>query len=186
MSAQTHSIKHIVTALLVGVGFSLPAFAQTATLDELYQKLAVAEAENAAEIERQIDAEWEKSGSPAMDLLLRRGRQALEEGAPDVAAEHFTALIDHAPDFAEGYVGRANSYYMLGLTGPALDDIRTALQRDPRHYEVMRGLAQIMEELDRPDEALELYAMILEINPHSAPAQEAVDRLKRQQEGQAL
>ncbi len=186
MGILTHRIKRIVTAILVSVGFSVPAVAQETTLDRLYQELAEADAATYARIEQQIITEWGKSGSAAMDLLLRRGRDALNEGAPDVAVEHFSALVDHAPDFAEGYYGRASSYYLLGLTGPALDDIRQALILNPRQFEAMRGLALIMEELGRSADALELYEMILAINPQSAEANEAKARLQLQLEGQAL
>lgn len=155
-------------------------------MDELYQELAEADEATYIRIERRIIAQWEKSGSPAMDLLLRRGKDALEDGAPDAAVEHFTALVDHAPDFAEGYYGRASSYYLLGLTGPALDDIRRALTLNPRHFEAMRGLAVIMEELQRPDNALELYEMVLAMNPNSAEALASVERIKLELEGLAL
>ena len=186
MGMQTHRFKCTVTALCLAVGFSLPVYAQETTLDELYQELAEADEGTYARIEGQIFAQWEKSGSAAMDLLLRRGKEALEEGAPEAAVEHFTALVDHAPEFAEGYYGRASSYYLMGLTGPALDDIRQTLSLNPRHFEAMRGLAVIMEELERPEDALELYEMILTMNPQSVEVLGAVDRLKLQLEGQAL
>ena len=186
MGMQTHRFKCTVTALCFAVGFSLPVQAQQTTLDELYQELADADDSTYARIEGQIIAQWEKSDSAAMDLLLRRGKDALEDGAPDAAVEHFTALVDHAPDFAEGYYGRASSYYLMGLTGPALEDIRQALTLNPRHFEAMRGLAIIMEELERPEDALELYEMILTMNPNSEDVLGSVDRLELQLEGQAL
>jgi len=186
MGMQTHRFKCIVTALFVAVGFSLPVYAQQTPLDELYQELAEADENTYVRIQGQIIAQWEKSGSAAMDLLLRRGKEALEDGQPDAAVEHFTALVDHAPDFAEGYYGRASSYYLMGLTGPALEDIRQVLSLNPRHFEAMRGLAIIMEELQRPDDALELYEMILSINPNSEEVLGEVDRLNLQLEGQAL
>lgn len=186
MIMLTHLFKHIVTALFLAVGLSLPAAAQEATLDELYQQLQEADAATYERVRDKILAAWEKSGSPAMDLLLRRGQDALEEGAPDVAAEHFSALVDHAPDFAAGYFGRASAYYLLGLIGPALEDLRTVLRLNPRHFEAMRGLATIMEEQDRPGDAYALYQMILEINPQSADIHTQIDRLELQLEGQAL
>ncbi|WP_353652415.1 tetratricopeptide repeat protein [Loktanella sp. PT4BL] len=155
-------------------------------MDELFQELAAADESTYARIERQIIAQWENSGSPAMDLLLRRGKDALEDGAPEVAVEHFTALVDHAPDFAEGYYGRASAYYFLGRIGPALNDVRQVLALNPRHFEAMRGLALMMEELERPEDALEVYEMVLAINPNAREALEAVDRLELQLEGQAL
>jgi len=178
--------KYTVTAFLIGVGFSLPATAQNAEIDTLYQQLQNADAESYAAIERQIVAEWERSGSPAMDLLLRRGQDALDDGTPDVAVQHFSALVDHAPEFSEGYFGRATAYYLLDLPGPALDDIRTTLRLNPRHFEAMRGFAIILTELDRTTDALKIYEMILEISPQSQEAQHAVAGLMLQLEGQAL
>lgn len=186
MVMYTHPFKCTVTALFLAVGFSLPAYAQESRLDELYQQLLDADEQDYARIESQIMAQWERSGSAAMDLLLRRGKEALEEGQPDVAVEHFSALVDHAPDFAEGYYGRASSYYLLGLIGPALDDIQQTLRLNPRHFEAMRGLANIMQELEREEDALELYELILTINPNSDEAKLAVEYLTLQLEGQTL
>jgi len=186
MSKQTHRFKCIVTALVLVVGVSLPAFAQQATLDTLYQELLEADEASYPRIESRIVAQWEKSGSPAMDLLLRRGQDALDEGAADIAVEHFSALVDHAPEFTQAYYGRATAYYALGLVGPALDDISTALRQNPRHFEAIRALALLMEELQRPDDALSLYRMILAINPQSAETQDAVNNLLSQRAGQAL
>jgi len=186
MGMLTVRFKYIVTALFLAVGFSGPALAQTATLDDLYQQLAEADAATFARIERQIINEWEKSGSAAMDLLLRRGKDALDDGSPEIAVEHFTALVDHAPDFAEGYYGRASSYFFLGLTGPALDDIRQVLVLNPRHFEAMRGLAIIMEDIGRPKEALEVYQVILDMHPNAVEAGAAATRLALELEGQSL
>lgn len=186
MSIYAPFFKPTVAAFLLGVGFSIPAAAQETRIDELYQELLNADEATVARTERQVIAEWEKSGSAAMDLLLRRGQDALDDNAPDVALEHFSALVDHAPEFAEGYFRRATSYYMLGLTGPALADIADTLRLNPRHFEAMRALASIMQELGRPEDALELYQMILEIHPQSPQAHAAIAQLEIELEGQAL
>lgn len=186
MGMLTDRFKCVVAALCLVTGLSGPAMAQESVLDGLYQELAEADPADAGSIERRIIAEWEKSGSAAMDLLLRRGKDALEDGVPEVAVEHFSALVDHAPDFAEGYFGRASSYYLMGMTGPALQDIETVLRLNPRHFEALTGLAVVMEELDRKQDALEIYRMILDIHPHSAQALEASERLALELEGQAL
>nr|WP_106744732.1 tetratricopeptide repeat protein [Yoonia maritima] len=186
MVTLTHRIKRIVTALYLAVGISLPAGAQETMLNNLYQELLEADEGAYTRIEQQIVAQWDKSGSPAMDLLLRRGQDALRDGQVDAAVEHFTALVDHAPHFAGGYFGRATSYYLLGMTGPALDDVQRVLQIEPRHFQAIDGLAVIMEELNRPEDALELYQMILAINPQSVVTKDSIARLQLQLEGQAL
>ncbi|MFT6119144.1 MAG: tetratricopeptide (TPR) repeat protein [Yoonia sp.] len=184
MGTQTDSFKCIVTALVLTVGYSLPAVG--ATLDELFDDLAAAEDGGGARIERQIVGIWEKSGSPSFDMLLRRGKDALSAGAPDVALDHFSALVDHAPDFAAGYNGRATAYFLLGMTGPALDDLRQTLVLNPRHFGAMRGVGVILEDLGRPKDALDVYRAILALNPGSIDIQEAADRLELELEGQAL
>lgn len=184
MGTQGHRINFIVTAIALIVWFSTPLSA--ATLDELYEQLSGADADTQPRIEGQIVAKWEQSGSAAMDLLLRRGKEALEGGAPEVAIDHFSALVDHAPDFAEGYHGRATSYYLLGMVGPALDDLRQTLVLNPRHFGAMRGVGAILEGLERPEQALEAYRAFLDLNPASADVLEAVERLELQLEGQAL
>ena len=186
MVTLTHRFKHTVAAFLLGVGFSLPSAAQQASVEELLQELLTADSTTYAQIEERILAQWEKSGSAAMDLLLRRGKEALDEGDPETASEHFSALVDHAPDFAEGYYGRANAYYLLDLYGPALDDLRSTLRLNPQHFEAMRGLASILQELERPEDALEVFEMVLAISPHSEETKASVDALKIQLEGQTL
>ncbi len=186
MSNRTHRIKCIVAALAVTVGFSLPAHADSAKLDELFDKLKQADEGTYQQIESQIETEWGKSGSASMDLLLKRGNDALAAGTPEVALEHFSALVDHAPDFAEGYNGRATAYYLTNQIGPALADIRKTLALNPRHFGAMRGLAIILEEIGRENDALEVYHQVLDLDPMSTDVKDAVDRLELKLGGVAL
>ena len=187
MAKHTTPFNSVVAAFLLAAHVcASPAFAQTEVLDRLFEELEEAEPTTARRIESQIQTEWDKSGSAAMDLLLRRGKDALDEGDPEVAVEHFTAVIDHAPDFAEGYHGRATAYYLTGRVGPALEDLRTTLRLNPRQFSALRGLAIILEELERPSDALEIYRRVLEINPHAPGVSEAADRLEIELQGQTL
>lgn len=162
------------------------AFGQTAKLDGLFDKLKTADAQAAARIEQEIWIEWSKSGSAAMDLLLERGRSAMAEGNLGLAVEHFTALIDHAPEFAEGYNARATAYYQMGQIGPSMADIARTLKLNPRHFGALSGFAMILEELDRPEQALEVQKAVQAIHPHAAGVSEAIDRLTAGLEGRSL
>jgi hypothetical protein len=102
-------LKGIVTAIIVTFLYAVPLSAQTdnaEVLDQLFVELAEADAGNWEQIEQKIWSEWSRSGSAAMDLLLERGRAAMEVGDLAAAIEHLTALTDHAPDFAEGWNAR--------------------------------------------------------------------------------
>ena len=180
----------IVAAFLVGVGFSAPIHAQEAhessRLDDLFSELSEAGPGDVARIEAEIVTEWTRTGSASMDLLYRRGEDAIEDGLPDIAVEHFTALVDHAPLFSEGYHGRATAYYQLGLYGPAIDDLRQVLVLEPRHFGAMTGVAIILEELERPQDALEVWQKVAEIMPADPETAAMIERLMIQLEGQAL
>lgn len=191
MSAIRFNLKPIVAALFAIVMYSLPLAGQQAApaslaLDGLYDRLASASPAEAKGLEREIRLEWRKTGSPAMDLLLKRGTEALERGDYAVAVEHLTALTDHAPDVAEGYHARARAYFRTEQIGPAMADLEQALSLDPRHYEAAHGLAVVLEDLGRTQQAFAAYQLVLSIHPHYDPAAEAVTRLKSQVEGLKL
>jgi len=191
MSANLFNLKPIVAAMFAIVMYSLPLAAQDgqgegSRLAALYDDLATASPADAGGIVREIKLEWRKTGSPAMDLLLKRGRDALERGEYAVAIEHLTALTDHAPDVAEGYHIRARAYFRAEQVGPALADLEQALILDPHHFEAAHGLAVILEDLDLPEQAYAAYRLVLSIHPHYDPAAEAATRLKTRVEGLKL
>lgn len=163
-----------------------PVLGQTAKLDDLFQRLKNTDAASARQIEREIWIEWSRSGSPAMDLLLQRGRDAMAAGDSRAAIGHLTALTDHAPDFAEGWNARATAYYNAGQLGPAVADIGRALQLNPRHFGALSGLGMIFEELGRPEKALEVYRKVLDIDPYAEGVPEAIERLSATTEGRDL
>ena len=186
MAKDRKVINRAAAAFALSLAFAAPGHAQTTELDALFDRLADAPPEETGQIQGQIAAQWSRSGSAAMDLLLRRGEDAMEAGDTDRAIQHYSALIDHAPDFAEGYNGRATALYLAGQIGPALADIRRTLALNPRHFGAMSGLAVILEELDRPEEALAVYRGILDLAPHAEGVSEAVDRLSVKLDGLAL
>lgn len=186
MKARAILHNHVVAALLVLFTLSGAVWAQSADLDKLFDDLKSADAAQAQRIEREILNEWSKSGSPAMDLLLRRGQEAMAAGDFPAAIAHFTALVDHAPDFAEGWNARATAYYMEGEFGPSIEDIARTLTLNPRHFGALSGLGMIFQELDQPEKALEVYRAALAIHPHLGSVLEAVEALEKQTGGQDL
>lgn len=187
MASNGSPFKRIVASLVIGVGISIPAaHAQTETLDEMFESLKQADPEEAARIEERIADRWARSGSPTIDLLFQRGRQSLEEGDAVAAVEHFTATIDHAPDFVEAYHGRATAFFVLEKYGPAIDDLREVLVHNPRHFGALRGFAIILEQLDEEQAALEVLRRVRSIHPHMAEVPEAIERLELKLDGTPL
>ena len=185
MVRHTAFLNSFVAAFLLAAPSAL-ADADDPELDALFAGLLSAEGGAVAQIEGRIYEIWSQSGSPAMDLLLSRGQEALAEGSTNVAIDHFTALIDHAPDFAEGYNGRATAWFRAGRYGPSLDDIAKTLELNPRHFGALSGLALILEELGHDAAALEAWREVEKIHPAREGLVDAIRRLSRSVEGQTL
>lgn len=168
---------------MLTAAFSVPRAAAGAEVDALLERLQATDVPEWETIEDQIWQEWSKSGSPAMDLLLKRGRDAMTEGDFAAAVEHFTALTDHAPDFAEGWNARATAYFSLKLYGPSIADIQRTLTLNPRHFGALNGLGLMLEELGYAADALRAYRAAAKLHPHRPELKEAIKRLDLRVEG---
>ncbi|MFV0512415.1 MAG: tetratricopeptide repeat protein [Jhaorihella sp.] len=206
MSLAYLNLKPVVAAIALWAGCSVAAWAQGGVPDALAGEsgaagavlpdsgdeasllgaLAKAGPSEARHLERQLQALWRRSGSASMDLLAKRGREALESGETRAAIEHLTALTDHAPDFAEGWYLRASAYFEAGLVGPALADLGRALTLNPNNYEAIFGLGSILESLDDIERARAAYARALAIHPHNEDAARALERLEPRMKGTSL
>ena len=127
--------------------------------------------------------EWSKSGSAAMDLLLKRGRDALEVNDTGAAIEHLTALTDHAPEFAEGWHTLALAYYQAEMIGPSMDALEHALALNPQHFGALRGVGSVHEQLGNDALAYDAYTQVLELRPFDEQVTEALERLSGRVQG---
>lgn len=160
-------------------------------LDGLFEQLAELGEGPEADARRkgltqEIGLLWSRSGSDSMDLLLRRGRAAIDAGEYLRAVDHLTALTDHAPNFPEGWNARATAFFLLEEWGLALADIERVLALEPRHFGALTGLAVILEKIDRPGDALRAWRRALAVHPHLERAVEGVERLSPDVEGRGI
>lgn len=184
MISSTPSLNRIVAALLAIVMIFAPLAtlgADASRLDQLFEELAASNPQDAQKIARDIELELSRSGSAAMDLLLRRGEDALEGGDYGLAVEHLSALIDHAPDFVEGWHLRSVAFFKQQNYGLALSDIEHVLALEPRHFNAIHGLGVLLEEMSQPELAGEAYSRALSIHPHHEDVIRAMERLHREQ-----
>lgn len=189
MSIAITNLKGIVAAAVATVMISTSSSAQQAdSRDEavLLEQLARSTPEQAIGLDRQLQALWALSGSASADLLLERGREALDDGDIETAIDHLTALTDHAPEFAEGWHVRASAFFGIDRFGMAIADLEHALTLNPNHYEAIYGLGLILEVTGQPDKAFRAYERALAIHPHHEQVTNAMNRLKPQIEGKAL
>ena len=186
MATVPSILKSAVAAFAVAAAAAAAQEAAEDPLADLFGALRTAEGEAARAIEVKIIEEWSNSGSPAMDLLLERGREAMEKEDWELAIDHFSALVDHAPEFAEGWNARATAYFQAGRLGQSLADIRQTLELNPRHFGALSGLGVIMEELGEEEAALQAWRGVEELSPNRPDLEQTLERLERETLGQTL
>jgi Flp pilus assembly protein TadD len=160
--------------------------APAAPLEALLEQLADPEAPDADRTAQRIVALWSQSGSDSMDLLLSRGRDAMEDEAFDKAVDHFTALVTLAPEFAEGWNARATAYFLDDEYWRSAADIARVLALEPRHFGALTGLSIILERTGDEAGALRAARAALAVNPHLDEATEMVKRLSPKVEGRDI
>ena len=155
-------------------------------IDRAFERLTVEDEETWRDAQKDIATLWSKSGSPSFDLLLKRGRDAMEREDFAAAALHFDDLVNLAPEFAEGWNMRATLRFHQKEYGRSLADIAETLALEPRHFGALSGMGIILETLELKSEALSAYRAALEVHPHMENAQEAVDRLAPDVDGKPI
>lgn len=155
-------------------------------LNELLAQLADAKAADPRALQREIAELWSESGSDSMDLLLYRGREAIDAEEYDKALEHLTALVELAPDFAEAWNARATVNFLRDEYWDAVADIQRTLALEPRHYGALMGLASMLERTGDEKGALAVMREAVRVNPHMEGAQETIDRLAPLVDGRDL
>ncbi len=158
-----------------------------AKLDELFKLLAAAkDGEEAETVERSILRAWLESGSPTIDLLMRRAIEAMREEDYALALDHLDSVVSLKPDYAEGWNKRATVYYLIDEYGQSIADIEHALKLEPRHFGAMSGLGRILEEIGEEEKALTVFHRVLEIHPNLEAIQEIVEELERKVGGRDI
>ena len=181
MTRMEVKIKAAVTASMVLLASAFSALAETRSkneLDRLHEALVQSEQNTAVGIERNIVRLWELSGSVSVDFLYKNGDDALEAKDFKAAVDHFSAVIEFAPEFAMGWYGRSRAYANLSYDGPALADLEQTLALNPKNFLAILGLGQLFQRLGRPDLALKAYDQALIVHPNFSAALELKEAMK--------
>jgi tetratricopeptide (TPR) repeat protein len=156
-------------------------------LGELYDELGHAKnSADALPITETIEQIWHSSGSDTIDLLLSRADTFVKGSDLDLAGQVLDAVVELAPDNAEGFYQRAMLHFMQNDYQPALADLKRSLIIDPQHYQALNGLGVVLEELGDKKGALETFRRALKVNPFLDSAQERIEELSRSVEGQDI
>jgi tetratricopeptide (TPR) repeat protein len=154
-------------------------------LENLYAYLATADNEQQARpISVAIERLWLFADSDTIGLLMDRAAKAVSVKNLDLASRLMDAVVDLAPDYAEGWNRRAYVHYLRSDLERMLGDLRRCLALEPNHYRALDGLAQILRESGQKKAALKAYERLIEVHPNATGAQDAVKELTRDVGGQ--
>ncbi|MEL7049124.1 MAG: tetratricopeptide repeat protein, partial [Pseudomonadota bacterium] len=104
----------------------------------------------------------------------------------DLAMELLDAVVELAPDYAEGWNRRAFVNFLRDNPTGAAGDLRRVLALDPNHFKAMQGLAQILKDADQSKGALKAFRKLVEIHPFAEGAEDAIRELEIETEGQGI
>ena len=154
-------------------------------LANLYAYLATAEDEKQAQpIAQAIERLWLFAGSDTIQLLMDRAAKAIAVKDLDLAVRLLDAVVDLAPDYAEGWNRRAYAHYLNNDIERMVGDLRRCLALEPNHFRALEGLAQVMRETGQKKAALKAYERLLEIHPTAPGVSDAVKELSKDVDGQ--
>lgn len=122
---------------------------------------------------------WSRSGDESVDKMLKAGKSSLKNENFSEAVERFTAVIEAAPNFAEGYNQRAIAYFMLEDWENALEDCKQTIKLNPHHFGALAGMGHVYLSLKRIDAAVDAYKQALIINPNLVSIAESILQLRR-------
>jgi len=108
---------------------------------------------------------WTQAPDEAAQALLDRGMRARSTYDFLGALEAFDRLVRYCPDYAEGYNQRAFVHYLSQNFDAALTDLELTLERSPRHTGALSGKALSLYALGRIEEARDVLAQALALNP---------------------
>ncbi|TCD11434.1 hypothetical protein [Oricola cellulosilytica] len=147
-------------------------------LDELFARLKRArDPRHAKTIADGIWAQWFRSGSATVDLMMGWANTAYDEKKYNVALDFLDQVVTRAPGFAEGWNRRATLHYSMDNFAKSMTDIQKTLELEPRHFGALAGMATILERVGRKEAALRAWERALAVYPAMESAQRAVIRL---------
>ena len=144
------------------------------------------DAKRAARISRSIWREWGRSEDETVNLFTNWATSAMGRKKYNVALDLLDRVTVMAPDFAEGWNKRATLHFMRRDYLKSLADIERTLALEPRHFGALAGMGTILVQMDRKQEALDIWYRALAIYPTMKAAQTAVAKLEEELAGRGI
>ncbi|MEO8740627.1 MAG: hypothetical protein ABI537_13125 [Casimicrobiaceae bacterium] len=122
---------------------------------------------------------WARSGNAEVDALYATGVRQMSAGDLEQSIATFTRIIKLKPDFAEAWNKRATLYFLVGELRKSLADCDEVVKRNPYHFGVLAGYAQIYVRMEYYDRALDYSRRALEVNPNMNAVRRNIELLER-------
>ena len=164
-----------------------PASAKVLVLDTMFDELRRAKNENlAGDVADRIRAEWSRSGSATIDLLMQWASEAMERKEFPAALDYLDQVVVLKPEFAEGWNRRATAHYLAGNYSKSMADIERTLALEPRHFGALSGMGMIFLDLGKKEPALAAFRKVLDVYPQMRDMQKQVGDLEEQLAGSRI
>ena len=122
---------------------------------------------------------WSRSGNDDVDKMLNVGKRHIENEKFTEAIERFSAVIEVAPNFAEGYNQRAIACFVIGEWEKAIEDCKQTVKLNPYHFGAYAGMGHAYLRLGDIEAAIEAYKQALTINPNLISIAKVIIQLRR-------
>jgi tetratricopeptide (TPR) repeat protein len=156
-------------------------------VDALFTQLRAAQSpEEAKSIEDQILTLFQQSGSPSIDLLMVRATAAQAADDKDTARQILDAVTNLAPKYAEGWHSLGLLQSDAGQDEDAMVSLQKAIALNPREFQAMEQLGEMLEEYGDKPGALKMFRAALALDPQYEGLARHVTALTRDVEGQGI
>ena len=187
-------MKKIISILILSFLFfsNVSAEDRKSELDKLFTQLKNAkDSSSSLIIGSKIQKIW--SIHPSDDRrgfrlteLLNQGTVLINRRELNKAYELFTKIIATEPDWSEAWNKRATVLYLMNRYQSSLDDIKTTLALEPRHFGALSGQALNYIELKKYEKAIESYRAAQKIYPFLDSAKKMIPELQELINNQAI
>jgi len=145
------------------VGLSETAAKERAAL---FAELAAAKSDaEARAIEERIWTFWRSFADAQSRELLEEAQQSELRFDYDEAILYLKAIVEHAPQFAEGWNQLGYVYFLAGQYDASLKAIDKVLELEPMHYAALAGKSIILIQAGKVTEAQAPLKRALAIDP---------------------
>lgn len=183
-------IPPVLVGIIVLFGVIAAAAAQTVPkptpeeLNALFVDLKAAKSSTEARVtELKIWDAWIKSGNDETDKLMNLAILSMQAQKYQDALAVLDVVVGKQPGYAEGWNKRATVLYIVGELDRSLADIDKVLALEPRHFGAISGIGLIQAAKGNKPAALKAYRHVIEIYPLNQGANQNIESLEKEVEG---